>query len=597
MAEDNGIDQVQNGGEQYVLPTPPEPVRKWAYLAYIFAIVMIILSHIGHRLLPADKKSSITKSLNPMVLIMDVSGSMKGSKIEKAREALRGVVASLPQDQVVGLRLFARDTGLVAAPQVGAVALIDAAIDRIKVGGVAPHPTKAPINLASSVPALNLGGTTSIDKALLAAGEDTAQANPNQPWTWILVSDGQGNRPKQDIEAARQIAAKYPNVTCQTIGIEVSWSGRDELHQIAAILHGQSWVVNRDELELAMLGALSIESLAGFKGQTGSLGSRITAWWFTGGAIFVLFMAALLLRYILPEGLYTFILGGLAGVCVWGGAQALLPAYGSNITLVAAIQNGAYFMIVGYGIGLVLAVAEGVYLGEWKRVRSFARVAVPIGIFGGAIAGFAGQYFFVAFREAAADTVTVGFVTRIFGWALAGSIVGLCPGATTSARERATNGAIGGAIGGALGGLLFEAIVRVIGPSSVARFFAVVCLALLVTLMIQAADAIRRKAWFVVVEGEGQPVGKKYVMAKNKMFLGSHHTCDICLPGSLAFPPHVAAEINRDEENRHFIKPVDRYHVEVNNEKFAEKELEPGDRVSFGPAILVFHQRRWKRRG
>jgi len=61
------------------------------------------------------------------------------------------------------------------------------------------------------------------------------------------------------------IAAAHPEVSCDTIGIELGHSGARVLQEVSRILNGRNWNVDRSQLAVAMQAAASVGSLAGFE--------------------------------------------------------------------------------------------------------------------------------------------------------------------------------------------------------------------------------------------------------------------------------------------------------------------------------------------
>jgi Ca-activated chloride channel family protein len=166
-----------------------------------------------------------------MLLVLDASGSMNADdgsgrpKIDAAKDALRGLVDSLPPGAPVGLRVYGhrvpntdkangcRDTELVAP-----VAPLDR--DRMK-AAIGSFPAK---------------GFTPIGLSLQEAAKDLPEA-PER--TVVLVSDGVDTcAPPDPCQVARDLIAQGVKLKVETVGFQVDAAARDQLRCIAAATGG-----------------------------------------------------------------------------------------------------------------------------------------------------------------------------------------------------------------------------------------------------------------------------------------------------------------------------------------------------------------------
>jgi hypothetical protein len=541
----------------------PTTTMTWTMKACAFATAMVVFSHCAWLMEPRTKGAPSTPQDTGLLIILDVSGSMLGDKLERARNAVRSVAAGLPRGSVVGLRTFSSQTNLLVPPGT-------AGLDQIP--GV--------------LPGLRADGGTNIADALLAAGDDARAASGGaaRPWKLVLVSDGEGDSPARDIEAARRLASSHPEVTAHTIGIELTNRGRDELWQIASILRGSSWIVDRNQLEATLREAVS---LAGFSSQGHSARPDHDT---VGLAVLVLLAVGLSLSsgrlQRLSEARFTLVASAGAGAVAWMATQALLPASGTSSALMALVQNASYFMLAGLVFGVALAAAEGVYLGEPRRAAEQASLALPVGVFGGAAAGALGQLLYAVLQGAGAYGTFVRYISRALGWAVAGAIVGACPGVAARSRTRIFNGALGGAAGGVAGGWFFELMALHAGGG--ARLGALMVLGAAIGFMVRVVEAARKKAWLVLLEGG--PEGKEFIVAKPITTLGSHYKDDVCVAGDRGHPMREA--LIRREESGYFLEPVPGGRARMNDaEVRGSVRLRHGSTIRVGAGELVFQLR------
>jgi Ca-activated chloride channel family protein len=161
-----------------------------------------------------------------MVLVLDSSGSMKepagggGSKIEAARTALDRVVADLPEDAEVGLRVFGAtvfsrdqkgactDSQLVVRPGTGNRADLRRAVASYK-----PY------------------GETPIGYALNRAAGDLGSEGQR---SIVLVSDGIATCQPDPCDVARRLADQGIDLQIDVVGLGVSGKARNQLRCIAA---------------------------------------------------------------------------------------------------------------------------------------------------------------------------------------------------------------------------------------------------------------------------------------------------------------------------------------------------------------------------
>ncbi|SEE84465.1 vWA domain-containing protein [Jiangella alba] len=165
-----------------------------------------------------------------MMLVLDSSGSMAeatpsgGTRIDAAKDALRQVIAGLPDDQEVGLRVYGAevfsqndpgactDSQLIAAPDTGNRDALTAALDDYE-----PY------------------GETPIGHALQEAGKDLGTEGPR---TIVLVSDGEPTCAPDPCEVATQLAGDGVDVRIDVVGLDVDEAARDKLRCIADNGHG-----------------------------------------------------------------------------------------------------------------------------------------------------------------------------------------------------------------------------------------------------------------------------------------------------------------------------------------------------------------------
>lgn len=154
---------------------------------------------------PDDEAAPTTSGREPMsfVAVLDVSGSMRGDKIEAAREAVRQAVRRLHDGDIFSLVTFSNKVKTVFKPT-----RVDSGL------------RKKAENVLSQVGA---GGRTALCGGL-EAGIKAALGKPQETNLVLLLSDGQANVGETDLEKVGEhsFEARQNGVITSTLGV-----GRD----------------------------------------------------------------------------------------------------------------------------------------------------------------------------------------------------------------------------------------------------------------------------------------------------------------------------------------------------------------------------------
>ncbi|TFB69022.1 VWA domain-containing protein [Cryobacterium glaciale] len=177
-----------------------------------------------------------------LLVVVDLSGSMLGERVEKAQDALTQLVMSQPLGSEMGIWTYGG-----SCEQSG-----DYAIEVAPVMGTG--------DLVTEIASFEAGGGTPTAEALLAATKQL-QDDGNTGATVVLVSDGESGC-DDPCEAAAQIRAQGFDLQVQSVGFQTSAAGETELECIAEKTDGTyTSVEDVDALadKLAALGRASID--------------------------------------------------------------------------------------------------------------------------------------------------------------------------------------------------------------------------------------------------------------------------------------------------------------------------------------------------
>ena len=161
-----------------------------------FFIAALALTVMAVLVVPVPKAAEAQSSNDTTMLLFDLSGSMRGTRLESAKSAVIDALSNVgPRPIDVGIRSFAGcgGTTLNHPPR-----LIDVA------------------SLTTTINGLQARGSTDIATALLAVGGDFTNAGPR---TVILLSDGAQTCSGDPCAAAAQLVASGVNIVVNTVGI------------------------------------------------------------------------------------------------------------------------------------------------------------------------------------------------------------------------------------------------------------------------------------------------------------------------------------------------------------------------------------------
>jgi Ca-activated chloride channel family protein len=180
-----------------------------------------------------------------LVLVLDASGSMKErtpggeTRIDAARTALEDVVASLPDAQPVGLRVYGAE--VFSRDEPGACE--DSQL-------VVPVETGNRGDLRAAIDDYEPYGETPTGYALQQAGKDLGDEGKR---SIVLVSDGEPTCDPDPCEVAKELSKDGVDVRIDVVGLDVSGKAREELQCVARQGNGSYYDVDSsDELSSSL---------------------------------------------------------------------------------------------------------------------------------------------------------------------------------------------------------------------------------------------------------------------------------------------------------------------------------------------------------
>lgn len=193
---------------------------------------LLVIAAGGHTAVAQDPNQSI-------IFVVDTSGSMGGTPLEQAKEALTESVQALDDNIAAGLRSYACDS-------TGGTLLV-------------PVDTDNREDLLAATASLTSGGNTGTGDALRAAVGDLP---PTGERTVVLISDGATNCGEPPCVVAQDMRDSGVAITVHTVGFNAPSSAELELQCVADATGGQYFTATDAEgLADAISGAVGLEPL------------------------------------------------------------------------------------------------------------------------------------------------------------------------------------------------------------------------------------------------------------------------------------------------------------------------------------------------
>lgn len=220
------------------------------------AVVVVLLT----ATLPSSPAPAQEQAPSNVHFVIDVSGSMSGTPLIEAKEALTTAIGSLPATTAVGLRSYAGSCG-------------DGGLLQVPIG------IENRDELASAIDALAAGGGTPTDAALIAGVSDLPDVGSR---TLVLISDGASGCGDPCAVAHDLVASEGVAFEVHTVGFSAGGSNQAEMACIAEATGGEYFEADDAEELVEAIGEVTTSCSddihfvgARGSGQSTGLGSQV----------------------------------------------------------------------------------------------------------------------------------------------------------------------------------------------------------------------------------------------------------------------------------------------------------------------------------
>ncbi len=208
----------------------------------------------------------------------------------------------------------------------------------------------------------------------------------------------------------------------------------------------------------------------------------------------------------------------------------------------ATARNIVSTVVVGFAIGLVIAVWEGISARSMAKVGRTLVWAVPSLALTTVIGGVAANALYTAWMESVVDRLmsraialdwseeellqafsSAAHMPRGVAWAVVGLAAGTGIGLASRQAQRMLNGALGGVVGGFVGGAVFDFFTS----GMAARAVGLAVTGLAVGLGIGLVEVARRQHWLEIMAGG--MAGKQFILYSARTTVGAAADNDVTL--------------------------------------------------------------------
>lgn len=284
----------------------------------------------------------------------------------------------------------------------------------------------------------------------------------------------------------------------------------------------------------------------------------------------------------------------IVGLC--GGFLAFLvnePFSVDNATRGSGIgEMGLFLGIIGALIAGALACTEDIKSFVFEKAAKHFGCGALAGFVTGFIGGIIAQIIYAIMTQS--GNIFVLWIARIFGWAVAGTFVGLSQSLSELKfnQKKLKNGLLGGVIGGAIGGALFDPISLILGSVAgseshggwLSRCVGITVMGGAIGYAIAFISETLKEAWIYITEGSLK--GKQFILYEDETSFGSSPKCTV----TIVKDPEIAPFHFIIENHKTFYALRTQASVSVNGRITQGQNLKDGDIIIAGKTCFKYEE-------
>jgi hypothetical protein len=288
--------------------------------------------------------------------------------------------------------------------------------------------------------------------------------------------------------------------------------------------------------------------------------------------------------------------GGLLAWIVWGLGDPLFDDFET-----ATVENVFGTVSVAVLVGMTLVIGDTLRAGAAQKLGQRSGIGIGAALASGLILGAIGSYFYISGVDGIIDNLVASGLSfsddrffdnfvrqnqlnRGIAWSLIGLSAGLTVGIASLQWKRMLITGGGGLVGGFFGGFLFD----MMPGQDTARILGLLITGLSIGAMIALTEEATKTSWVEITQGG--MAGKRFILYKTTISLGSSPSADITLIKDIAIPAIAAVLEKRGGTMR--VTSVDPHQpVLVNNAKAAGGRIRDGDTFTIAETTIRYRER------
>jgi len=288
--------------------------------------------------------------------------------------------------------------------------------------------------------------------------------------------------------------------------------------------------------------------------------------------------------------------GGLLAWIVWGLGDPLFDDFET-----ATVENVFGTVSVAVLVGMTLVIGDTLRAGAAQKLGQRSGIGIGAALASGLILGAIGSFFYISGVDGIIDNLVASGLSfsddrffdnfvrqnqlnRGIAWSLIGLSAGLTVGIASLQWKRMLITGGGGLVGGFFGGFLFD----MMPGQDTARILGLLITGLSIGAMIALTEEATKTSWVEITQGG--MAGKRFILYKTTISLGSSPSADITLIKDIAIPAIAAVLEKRGGTMR--VTSVDPHQpVLVNNAKAAGGRIRDGDTFTIAETTIRYRER------